>query len=177
MTIYDSLHSLLNQERVLFHCDEWWMKNFCSHIELSYELIYHWTSSQVSQIWATISSSSSVILPLSRECLCWYSLPQELVFGDFLPSNWCPTADCITSRMCLLKHCLAMVYSITIWWQLSFTVNGRFILKILCNIHDSSYIFQLQCSDQHTHQCTCTQMDVRSFCHMPINREIAHHCL
>jgi hypothetical protein len=33
MTVYDSLHSLLDHERLLFHCDEWWTANH-SHIEL-----------------------------------------------------------------------------------------------------------------------------------------------
>jgi hypothetical protein len=35
MTVYDSFHSLLDYECLLFHCDEWRMKNHCSHIELS----------------------------------------------------------------------------------------------------------------------------------------------
>jgi hypothetical protein len=38
-TVYDSLHSLLDNERLLFHCDEWRTENNGSHIELSYELI------------------------------------------------------------------------------------------------------------------------------------------
>jgi hypothetical protein len=52
MTVYDSLHSLLDHERLLFHCDEWRTTNQCSQIELllisdfSYEWrmlsIYEW---------------------------------------------------------------------------------------------------------------------------------------
>jgi hypothetical protein len=34
MTVYDSLPSLLDHECLLFHCDEWWTMNHCSHIEL-----------------------------------------------------------------------------------------------------------------------------------------------
>jgi hypothetical protein len=34
MTVYDSLYSLLDHERPLFHCDEWRTKNSCSLIEL-----------------------------------------------------------------------------------------------------------------------------------------------
>jgi hypothetical protein len=37
MTVYDSLHSLLDHERLLFHCDEWRTVNHCSHIQLSTE--------------------------------------------------------------------------------------------------------------------------------------------
>jgi hypothetical protein len=33
MTVHDSLHSLLDQERLLCHCDEWRTTNHCSHIE------------------------------------------------------------------------------------------------------------------------------------------------
>jgi hypothetical protein len=34
VTVYDSLHSLLDYECLLFHCDEWRTKNLCSHLEL-----------------------------------------------------------------------------------------------------------------------------------------------
>jgi hypothetical protein len=36
MTLYDSLHSLLDYECLLFCCDEWRTKIFCSHLELSW---------------------------------------------------------------------------------------------------------------------------------------------
>jgi hypothetical protein len=42
VTIYDSLHSLLDYECLLFHCDEWWAKDHsllpyeCAMIELSW---------------------------------------------------------------------------------------------------------------------------------------------
>jgi hypothetical protein len=34
--------------------------------------------------------------------------------SDLLPSNRSPTVDCVTSRICLRKRCLAMDYSVTI---------------------------------------------------------------
>jgi hypothetical protein len=34
MIVYDSLHSLLDHERLLFRCDEWRATNHCSHPEL-----------------------------------------------------------------------------------------------------------------------------------------------
>jgi hypothetical protein len=34
MAVYDSLHSLLDHERLLLHCDEWRTANPCSHVEL-----------------------------------------------------------------------------------------------------------------------------------------------
>jgi hypothetical protein len=34
MTVYDSLHSLLDHQRLLFHCDEWRKTNSRSHLEL-----------------------------------------------------------------------------------------------------------------------------------------------
>jgi hypothetical protein len=48
MTVYDSVHSLLDHERLLFHCDECRTTNLCSHTELSYvqvkvKLMLRWT--------------------------------------------------------------------------------------------------------------------------------------
>jgi hypothetical protein len=37
MTVYDSLHSSLDHECLLFHCDEWRTTNLCSLIELLYD--------------------------------------------------------------------------------------------------------------------------------------------
>jgi hypothetical protein len=39
MIIHDSLHSLLDYERLLFHCDECRTMNHCSHTEIPYEWI------------------------------------------------------------------------------------------------------------------------------------------
>jgi hypothetical protein len=46
MIVYDSLHSLLDYECLLFYYDESRTKNFCSYIELPYEWIswiHEWT--------------------------------------------------------------------------------------------------------------------------------------
>jgi hypothetical protein len=37
VTVYDSLHSLLDHESLLNRCDEWRTTNHCSHIELSFK--------------------------------------------------------------------------------------------------------------------------------------------
>jgi hypothetical protein len=42
MAAYDSLHSVLYHERLLFHCDECRTKNHCSHTELLSEFSYEW---------------------------------------------------------------------------------------------------------------------------------------
>jgi hypothetical protein len=71
MTVYDSLHSLLDHERLLFHRDE--LPNQCSHIELRGTTsvwrisrdwnVLDWTSFQVDRTLVTMSYSSSVIPP------------------------------------------------------------------------------------------------------------------
>jgi hypothetical protein len=40
MTIYASLHFLLDHERLLFHCDEWRTTNHSLHIDRPYSQSY-----------------------------------------------------------------------------------------------------------------------------------------
>jgi hypothetical protein len=51
MAAYDSLHSLLDYECLLFHCDEWWTKNICS--------LNHWTPIRVESYVTTDGQSAS----------------------------------------------------------------------------------------------------------------------
>jgi hypothetical protein len=75
MTVYDSLHSLLDHERLLFHCDERRTMNHCSHTELSWTTsVWRITPTYELQLFHNLQAARitvpSVILPLSREYLC-----------------------------------------------------------------------------------------------------------
>jgi hypothetical protein len=54
MNVYDSLHSLLDHERILFHCDEWRRTNHCSHIELPSDF---WITTPVWRMLSRLNSA------------------------------------------------------------------------------------------------------------------------
>jgi hypothetical protein len=92
MTVYNSLHSLLGYECILFYCDEWWMTNHCSHTELpwitNYDshltnalLIYEWTlfynfgrtdkrvSSQTVTCYSPVVTGMSLLIFAAETCV------------------------------------------------------------------------------------------------------------
>jgi hypothetical protein len=106
MTVYDSLHSLLGYERLLFHCDEWQTTNHCSDTELlnygsfitSRRPEYRSPSQTIPLLFYVIHCHGNLCLP--NHCLA-NGLP--------LPAF----------RRCLPKRFLAMDYSTTIYTILS----------------------------------------------------------
>jgi hypothetical protein len=87
VTLYESLHSLLNHERFLFHCDEWRKKNFCSLITF-----YCSTTDWLLQ-------SRSLLPATSQHGHSWHRAP----LGP-MPSNGLFR---FATGMCLAKYCLA----------------------------------------------------------------------
>jgi hypothetical protein len=80
MTAWDTLHSLLDHERPLFHCVEWRTTNPLRINPLN----------SLNQL---VSTGTHVNYVLSQK--------------RWLRSNRGSTVDCVISRMCLLKRCLA----------------------------------------------------------------------
>jgi hypothetical protein len=82
-------HTLNCLERLL--SDEW-------RISRDWNLL-DWTNFQADRIWITISNASLILL--------LFILSVATKRSSLLPSNGGPTVDCVTSRMCLPKRCLA----------------------------------------------------------------------
>jgi hypothetical protein len=120
MIVLDSLHSLLDYECLLFHCD--WLGSDlrighffsfrCSLVNshrwiLNFWILLRLTTHECPLLY---NSNSSCITPL----LCVYPLLWN-VPSNLLTSNGGPaTADCITSGMWLPNRCLSLVIFVTI---------------------------------------------------------------
>jgi hypothetical protein len=112
MTVYDSLHSSLDHERLLFHCDDWRTTNHISHAELSYEWLNDWIefTNELSFITSGgLNSGHHLEQLIHFVIICVFSVAPKR--SNKLLSNGGPTVDCLTSWMCLPKRCLAMDYS------------------------------------------------------------------
>jgi hypothetical protein len=100
VTLCDSLHSQLDYERLLFHCDEWRKKNHCSLSRVN------WTNSFITSRrtkYVTMSYSSSVIV-----FLCLF-----VATGTCL-LNCCPAMDyssLLSRKRVLASRWLAIDYS------------------------------------------------------------------
>jgi hypothetical protein len=108
MTIYDSLHSLLDYKCLLQR-----MTNDKS-------LLTHWTPAECSIKKILWMNHNSFITSRQSEykspcqngslILLLFVLSIGMKRSSLLLSNRGPTVDCVTSRICLLKRCLAMDY-------------------------------------------------------------------
>jgi hypothetical protein len=134
MTVYDSPHSLLDYESLLFHCDGCRTTNHCSHFELPSDLIYE---------RITTPPDPNISHHLKRFlCYSALSVATEICVSDLLPSNdWffaiCCSGNVISDpllskdfrsdftisafRRWLRSRCLAIDYSVTIYSHLNIT--------------------------------------------------------
>jgi hypothetical protein len=98
MTLHDSLHSLLDYERLLFHCDEW---RSSTHTLNSFWMNYD------SFITSRRPQYKS---PCQTVSLLFCSLSRQSVFSDLLPSNNSFVVIRCSGNLCLPKRCLANVH-------------------------------------------------------------------
>jgi hypothetical protein len=105
VTVYDSLHSLLDHEHLLFHCDE---RRITAHILDC--LGRHLSDESLLRINYDIFITSRLPeyrSPTQTVPLLFFVLSVATKRTSLLLSNRGPTVDCVTSRMCLRKRCLA----------------------------------------------------------------------
>jgi hypothetical protein len=107
MTLYDSHHSLLDHERLLFHCDEWRTTNHCSHIEFSYESRLSDESLLRINYDSFITSRRPDEKTLLRRFGCYCVCCHRNLFSNLLPSNDLFVAICC-SGTCFPSRCSAM---------------------------------------------------------------------
>jgi hypothetical protein len=91
MTLYDSLHYLLDHEFLLFHCDVWRTKNHCSHIVLPWTtsvwLICHESPTDLSNE-SESESESHFTTDGQSACLSWNKAP---IWGSRPDFDYCQT--------------------------------------------------------------------------------------
>jgi hypothetical protein len=95
ITFHNSLHSLLDHERLFFHCDDLRTTNHCWHFELlerrlsdeSFETEISWNELTSRR---TITNGSIILL--------LFILSVAMKRSSLLPSNGGSAADCVTAR-------------------------------------------------------------------------------
>jgi hypothetical protein len=121
MTVYDSPYSLLDCECLLIHCDEWRTKNSCPHIELP------WKTSVCLSVWRTSvknlldwtsfqADGESVTRPYSSSVVLFFIRCRE-TFVSLMATLWFIQAYSLLRNVLLASRCLAMDYSVTIWYS------------------------------------------------------------
>jgi hypothetical protein len=112
MTVYGSLHSLLDYECLLFHCDERRTINHCSHIELLLNAVWRISRDWYLLDWTTIGPNVDHHL---EQFLCYSVLSVAAETSEPLPSKLASASAAIPAfRQCLPSHCPAMDYSVII---------------------------------------------------------------
>jgi hypothetical protein len=127
MTVYDSLHSLSDQERLLFHCVEWRTKNSCSHTELS----------RTQSVWRITLMNPGLIS--TTPLILSLSLSLSLMLR---PTVSRPVSLGIKHTSGAYDQIVVIVWQLLVCWFRAPTLSrGRVCLLQLLLVHASAVIF------------------------------------